>query len=58
VKVTVPKVPIVGEQTTTQLPEVRLPDTGDVTGDVTSDVTSDVQTVTGDVTDTLQNTLP
>jgi hypothetical protein len=54
----VPKVPIVGEQTTTQLPEVRLPDTGDVTGDVTSDVTSDVQTVTGDVTDTLQNTLP
>jgi hypothetical protein len=54
VKVTVPKVPIVGEQTTTQLPEVQLPDTGDVT----SDVTSDVQTVTGDVTDTLQNTLP
>ena len=55
VKVTAPKLPIVGEQTTTQLPEVQppavqVPDTGEVT--------SDVQTVTGDVTDTLQNTLP
>ncbi len=54
VKVTVPKLPIVGEETSTQLPEVQLPDTGEVT----SDVTSDVQTVTGEVTNTLQNTLP
>ncbi len=53
-KVTVPKLPIVGEETSTQLPEVQLPDTGEVT----SDVTSDVQTVTGEVTTTLQNTLP
>jgi hypothetical protein len=55
VKVTVPEVPIVGDETTTQLPEVQLPavqapDTGEVTG-VTGDVT-------GEVTNTLQNTLP
>jgi hypothetical protein len=55
VKVTVPKVPVVGDETTTQLPEVQLPavqapDTGKVTG-VTGDVT-------GEVTNTLQNTLP
>jgi RNA polymerase sigma factor (sigma-70 family) len=56
VKVTVPKLPIVGEQeTTTQLPEVQLPA---VQVPDTGEVTSDVQTVTGDVTDTLQNTLP
>jgi len=55
VKVSVPELPIVGEETSTQLPQVeppavQVPDTGEVT--------SDVQTVTGDVTDTLQNTLP